>query len=265
MTRFIPTCFIAILIAGVSFSCNPKQIHYQVLKTPVAVSDSFGNERHYRLFLPPTNRQPIPLLAYFHGVVSSEFSRKVPALRGYTGSPIEETGLIDFCRNNRIALLVPLALYEYLFLGCRARGWVIEKELDGIERMIDAILAIYPIHRQRIFLAGISAGAGLCHYLANHRPERYAAILSHSQGYVTQTEKPVILSPERFGPAFGVLFAFPRGDYPGIKQICIESEARYREAGYRTRLLADLPPVSHRWSETSNGEFWTILNDLRSR
>jgi predicted esterase len=200
------------------------------------------------------------MIVYFHGVMSDGF-RDIPTLKGYTGSPVEETGLIQFARNNGILLVVPSPAYSYVFLDKEARGWLpFEKEMDGIEKIIETVMDRYPVDANGVYLAGISAGAGMCHQLANRNPERYNAILSHSQGYVD--EKGLPLTPGNPGPRFGVVFCTTRGDYDNLIAICEESAERYRHAGYRTAVLKDLPPLSHSWSKESNRRFWRYLKEL---
>jgi hypothetical protein len=238
---------------------TPPQAQGRALETPFPVTDEWGNAREYRLFWPSRATASTPLLVYFHGVVSPEF-KSVKSLKNYTGSPVEETGLIPFCAEREIALLVPEARYEYRFLGRLSKGWLIEKEVDGIEKIIDTVVERYPIDRGRIFLAGISAGAVLSHNLANRRPRFYSAILSHSQAYVSADG--VVLHPAEKGPRFGVVFCYNLGDYKNLISFCEESERVYREDGYRTALLRDLPPRGHAWSSSSNGRFWELLNSL---
>ncbi|MBN2400664.1 hypothetical protein EH223_09720 [candidate division KSB1 bacterium] len=231
----------------------------KILNTPHPIVDRFGNPRTYRLFLPRMGKKPLPLLAYFHGVRSEGFKR-IPALKKYTGAPIEETGLISFCRVNGIILLVPDALYEYQFLNCTAKGWVIEKEMYGIEKMIDSVAEHYPVSRQNIYLAGLSAGAVFSHFLANHRPYFYNGIISHSQAYIS--EQGTILEPAVPGPQFGVIFAYNKMDYPELIAFCVASEQKYRQAGYRTVLLKDLSPPWHQWSGENNRRFWRLLQKM---
>ena len=232
------------------------------LRTPFPVTDSLGNSREYRLFLPDKGKSPLPLLVYFHGVVSPGF-KTIPGLREYTGSPIEETGWIPFCRARRIALLVPEARYEYTFLKQTSKGWLTEKEMDGVEKIIDAVVAEYPIDKGRIFLAGISAGAVFSHFLANHRPAFYSAIVSHSQAYVSERNE--VLEPAVPGPQFGIVFCYNIGDYKQLIGFCVKSEEIYRRAGYRTVLLPDLPPQGHAWSGENNARFWKLLQRLGRR
>jgi len=252
------------LTAALAFAaCRPADRgEPAVHDTPFPVTDALGNARRYRLFLPKRTGKPYPLIAYFHGVISPGF-KKIPSLKRYTGSPIEETGLIDFCRERGIALLVPEALYVYTFLDCPSTGWVIDKELDGVEKILDTVIANYGVDRKQVYLAGISAGAVFSHFLANHRPDAYASVLSHSQAYVGP--EGLVLKPARKGPQFGVVFCYNEGDYEELIRFCIESEKVYREDGYRTALLPDLPPRGHAWSAKNNERFWKLLRRLGRR
>jgi pimeloyl-ACP methyl ester carboxylesterase len=251
--------WMGLLVLALSLPSCSRSGSAGVLQTPFPVIDDSGNSRSYRLFLPDAGGSPQPLLVYFHGVISPGF-RKIPALKNYTGSPVEETGLIQFCRSRGIILLVPTARYEYTFLRCVSVGWLIDKEVDGVEKIIDTVIARYPVDRSRVFLAGLSAGAGMSHYLANRRPHFYNAIISHSQAYVNQAGE--VLPPVEKGPQFGVVYCYNLGDYPNLIRICIDSERLYRERGYRTVLLPDLPPRGHAWSAENNGRFWRLLNRL---
>ena len=247
-----------ILLVAVSVTGCRKAPESRLLETPYAVTDDSGNPREYGLFL-PRGRHHVPLIVYFHGVISPGF-KKIPSLKNYTGSPVEETGLIPFCREHAIALLVPTALYEYTFLKYPSKGWLTGKEIDGVEKIIDTIVERYPVDRGRIYLAGISAGAVFSHYLANRRPRFYSAVLSHSQAYVSP--EGVVLRPAEKGPRFGVVFCYNVGDYKNLIAFCEESERVYREDGYRTILLRDLPPGGHAWSSPNNARFWKLLRSL---
>lgn len=256
-----------LLISTVVFfnSCTPQKNGGAVLHTPFEIVDKFGNKREYRVFLPPAaGDKALPLLVYFHGVWSEEFKEKVPALRNYTASPVEETGLIELSREKKFVLLVPEAYYELKALrNCTAKGWKMDEEIDGTEKIIDKIASEYNISKQEIYLAGISAGAVLCHHLANKRPNCYAAVLSHSQAYTNKEGKGKVRRPAVKGPQFGVLFAYTKGDYADLIKYCKESYNIYKEYGYRTELLRDLPPLSHTWAARSNEKFWYLLQKLK--
>ena len=249
---------IPLLVLSTWSGCgNPDA--YQILDTPHQVIDQWGKSRVYTLYRPPGQKK-FPLLVYFHGVMSDGF-KSIPALKNYTGSPVEETGLIEFCKRQGIILLVPRSAYRYTFLNQEATGWLpFNKEIDGIEKMIDLVVEKYPVSSNAIYLVGISAGAGMCHHLANRRPDFYNTILSHSQGYVGQDN--ILLKPTVEGPRFGVVFCFTRGDYDNLIDICIQSEKIYRKSGYRTVLLKNLPPKSHSWSRESNRRFWRYMQNV---
>jgi hypothetical protein len=262
ITSLVPIPILAVLGTILLLAGCRAADKAEILNTPQPIVDRLGNQRTYRLFLPRERENPIPLLVYFHGVRSEGF-KKIPTLKKYTGAPVEETGLIPFCRANGIALLVPDALYEYRFLNCTSKGWVIEKEMDGIEKTIDSAILHYPIDKKRIYLAGLSAGAVFSHFLANRRPYFYCGIISHSQAYVSDQGK--ILEPALKGPQFGIIFAYNKMDYPELIEFCIASELKYRQAGYRTALLKDLSPPWHQWSAENNRRFWRLLQKLGRR
>lgn len=263
----IPVVILSALSLLLLGHCKAGKREAQCLQTPFEIIDNSGNKREYRVFLPPHQAgESFPLLVYFHGVWSEEFKKKIPALRHYTGSPVEETGLIELSRKKRFVLLVPTARYEFKSLkNCTARGWKLDEEIDGIEKMIDKIAAEYDIAKDEIYLAGISAGAVICHHLANKRPYYYAAVLSHSQAYTDKEGKGKVRQPAIRGPQFGVLFAYNIGDYPNLIEYCHESYNIYRDYGYRTELLKDLPPRGHAWSVQSNEKFWAILGKIKRK
>jgi dienelactone hydrolase len=195
-------------------------------------------------------------LVYFHGAISPCF-KTIPSFKSYTGSPVEETGLIPFCRSRGIALLVPWAKYEYTHRGCTSVGWMIAKEIDGVEKIIDTVTARFNIDDRRIYLAGFCAGAVFSHHLANRRPRFCSGIVSHSQAHISWENE--LLKPAEKGPQFGVVFCYTKGDLRGIDQSCIESEKIYRGEGYRTALLPYLRPRRHAWSFTSDKLIWNTL------
>lgn len=246
---------VVFLIISFSFH-NCKNRGYEVLDTPKPVIDNLKNNREYKLYIPDT-KQKTPLLVYFHGVMSEGF-KKIPTLRGYTGSPVDDTGLIEFCKLNKITLLVPKAKYTFEFLNCKSYGWSpFEKEIDGIEKIIDIVIKEFNINKKKVFLAGISGGAVLINHLANRRPALYNSILSHSQGYTTENKK--LLKPLVSGPKFGVVLCYTGGDYKDLKDICNKTYDNYKKFNYRTIILKDLPPNNHSWDNSSNKRFWRLL------
>ena len=244
-------------------ACQQERVQpdrYQILKTPVPVSDRLQKERYYTLYLPAAKNKTIPMIVYFHGVMSPGFKNS-PALKNYSGSPVEETGLIQFCKQRKIALLVPKTAYTFKFQHYKAHGWSpFEKESDGIEKMIDAVINKYAIDRKGVYLYGISAGAVLTHHLASRRPDRYNAILSHSQGYTTDAGK--ILQPKDQKHKFGVVICYTRKDYDNLIKNSHQTYENYLKLKYKAILLKNLPPDSHRWDNGSNLRFWNFVQKV---
>ncbi len=257
--RFPILLFFLLVLFIFGFS-NCKKKGYQIISNPYKIVDNNGVERKYKLFYPPNNGKELPLLIYFHGVRSDGF-KNIPVLKGYTGSPLSETGLIRFCKIKRIALLEIVPSYTYKFMGVESYGWSpFKKEIDGIEKCIDTVIDKFDIDEGNVFLAGISAGAVMTHHLANRRPLKYKAILSHSQAYISEDNR--LLEPRSEGKKFGVVFSYTKGDYKNLKEFCEDSYKIYKSKGFNTMILRDLPPKSHKWSDTTNRKFWKALKKV---
>ncbi|MEN8222242.1 MAG: PHB depolymerase family esterase [Acidobacteriota bacterium] len=227
------------------------------LSNPIEIKDMNGVIRNYNIYFPERSDGDLPLLVYFHGVRSEGFRDK-PVLKGYTGSPVKETGLIPFCKANKIVLLEILPSYTYRFLDVDAYGWSpFHKEFGGIEKCIDTVIDEYNIDMDNVYLAGISAGAVMSNHLANRRPGKYNAILSHSQAYIS--EKNDILVPVDSAEKFKVIICYTKGDYKNLKDICEQSYVKYKDNGFNAVILRNLPPLSHKWSNSTNGRFWRLL------
>jgi hypothetical protein len=128
--------FMVYMIIFLAFVPTCKKIeNYKILETPFSVIDKFGNKRTYTIYLPEKEiHRKTPLLVYFHGV-RSECFKKYAGLKNYTGSPVEETGLIEFCKSDKIVLLAPEPRYEYKFLNCRCKGWFLSiRKSMGLKR-----------------------------------------------------------------------------------------------------------------------------------
>ena len=227
------------------------------LTNPILIKDGNGKVRNFNLYLPKGGGEGRPLLVYFHGVRSEKF-KTMPVLKGYTGSPVDETGLIPFCNTRGIVLLEMLPSYSYRNLNVEAHGWSpFEKETGGIETCIDSVIKEYEIDVDQIYLAGISAGAVMCNHLANRRPEIYRGIISHSQAHISERDD--VLDPVKTDRPFRVVICYTKGDYQNLKDICEKSYVKYRDHGYSVTLIRDLPPKSHKWSNSSNGRLWRLL------
>jgi len=253
--KFISSIIFVLTVLLCLIEC--KDIENGVLTNPHNVIDKYGVKRNYTLYLPANIKESVPMIIYFHGVRSEKF-RTIAVLKGYSGSPLIETGLIRFCKIKRIALLEILPSYSYKFMNVKAHGWSpFVKEIDGVEKCIDSVLENYRIDKNSVYISGISAGAVLAHHLANRRPKKYSAVLSHSQAYINEGND--LLIPSQNSNKFGVVFCYTKGDYDNLKVLCESSFNIYKKRGYRVIILRNLPPSNHKWSTTSNGRFWRSL------
>ncbi len=253
-----------ILIALLLLSCSSDdKIVCESVADSFLIKDKAGKIRHFSLYYPCRGvNSKTKLLVYFHGVLSDEF-KDIPSLKDYTGSPVGETELINYCRGNNFLLLVPKPSYSFKFLNCNAHGWSpFDKETDGVEKLIDKVALQYKVNSKDIYLAGISAGAVFAHHLANKRPQSYGAVLSHSQAYTDENSQ--LLTPAKDGK-FVVLFAYTKGDYANLKELCEKSFKLYEDSGYKTGIIRDLPPLNHSWSFSSNRLFLRAIDNLQEK
>ncbi|KVD84671.1 esterase [Burkholderia stagnalis] len=127
----------------------------------------------YGLYLPPGRRRPgMPLVVMLHGCQQT---------------------IDEFAQGTRMNLLADrygfAVLYPEQSLRAHAHGcwhWYEDTERAGrgeahaIASLVDKLVGEYRFDASRVYVAGLSAGAGLASLLALHFPERFAAIALHS-------------------------------------------------------------------------------------
>ena len=133
-----------------------------------------GGLRPYRLYLPPglDAATTAPLWVWLHGCRQTPYAFA-------TGSRValaaDEAGAV---------VLLPRQLRRANPFRCW--NWFDRDTQQGrgeaaiVLAMIEAVAANYRIDRERVFVAGLSAGAGLACVLASRYPERFAAVAMHS-------------------------------------------------------------------------------------
>lgn len=112
----------------------------------------------YLLYRPETTKN-VPLVLFLHG-------------SGERGSDLERVATVGLPH-----LLANLP--EPAFVAapqCPENGrWT--EHLEGLEALLDELLARYPIDPDRVYLTGLSLGGQGAWYLAARRPERFAAVV----------------------------------------------------------------------------------------
>ena len=133
-----------------------------------------GGARRYHLYRPPDLQadERLPLLVMLHGC-------------GQTGR--------DFAATTRMNLLAARERFLVLYpeqdrlanpQGCwnwydRRSGKALA-EAATLLAAVDQVCVLYPADRERIAVAGLSAGAGMAALLATHYPLRFKAVAMHS-------------------------------------------------------------------------------------
>ncbi len=130
--------------------------------------------RQYRLYRPPGVRfdEKLPLLVMLHGCDqdAKSFARS--------------TRMNAIAARKRFLVLYPEQDRFANAKGCwnwfrtqSGRAW---GEADLILRAIDQVCLLYPADRQRVAVAGLSAGASMAALLVTRHPARFRALVMHS-------------------------------------------------------------------------------------
>lgn len=102
-------------------------------------------------------------------------------------------------------------------------------EARAIVSLVDALVEEYGFDAERVYVAGISAGAGLASLLALHWPERFAAIALHSapafgEAHSGLTAIDVMRRGARRDPVALAEAAVDMASYPGMPAIIIHGD-----------------------------------------
>lgn len=130
--------------------------------------------RRYRLYRPPGLQvgERVPLLVMLHGCGQDG--------AGFAAS----TRMNGLARRERFLVLYPeqgrLASAQRCWNWYDTRSGRAHGEAALIMAAIDQVCLLYPVDRQRIALAGLSAGASMAALLASRHPERFQALVMHS-------------------------------------------------------------------------------------
>jgi poly(hydroxyalkanoate) depolymerase family esterase len=145
-----------------------------------------GNARPYRLYLPPGIEagRPAPLWLWLHGCRQSPESFA-------TGTRIARAA-------DQAGALVLLPRQLRRANPFRCWNWFDRPTQQGrgeaaiVIGMIEAVAAGYAIDPQRVYVAGLSAGAALAAVLASCYPEHFAAVAMHSGVAYGAAQSPLV-------------------------------------------------------------------------
>jgi poly(hydroxyalkanoate) depolymerase family esterase len=103
-------------------------------------------------------------------------------------------------------------------------------EARAVVSLVDSLVATYEFDGERVFLAGLSAGAGLASLLAVHYPQRFAAVALHSGPAFGEARSgiaamDVMRRGARHDPVALVDAAVDVAAYPGMPAIIVHGDA----------------------------------------
>lgn len=201
--QHLPPLLLAAVLAACTNSAAPLASF-----EPYTYTGDAGS-RSYKVFVPSSYRgQPMPLLVDLHGC----------------GSSADEEA--RWSRYNQLAeargVLVAYPEQSAAANGSRCWNWFLpeHQQRDAGEPALIAgitreVMARWAVDRQRVYVAGISAGAAMSNIVAVTYPELYAAAM-------------VYAGCEYQGFCFGTIAALPAE---------MSGEMAYRQAGARARVV----------------------------
>ncbi|WP_206957168.1 extracellular catalytic domain type 1 short-chain-length polyhydroxyalkanoate depolymerase [Trinickia acidisoli] len=180
------------------------------------------NHLSYGLYVPPTKAQrPMPLLVMLHGCKQTidEFA---------TG-----TRMNLVADKNGFAVVYPEQSKHAHAHRCW--HWYDDREAGlgearAVVSLVDALIEHQGFDPERVYLAGVSAGAGLASLLALHYPERFAAVALHSAPVLGEahsgiTAMDVMRRGARHDPIALIDAMVDTASYPGMPAIIVHGDA----------------------------------------
>ncbi|MET0542235.1 MAG: PHB depolymerase family esterase [Variovorax sp.] len=135
-----------------------------------------GGARGYHLFRPPDLRlapgEKVPLLVMLHGC--GQTGRDFAASTRMNRLAVRERFMVLYPEQDRIHH--PQGCWNWY----ETRSGKADREAASLVAGIDQVCLLYPVDRERIAVAGLSAGAGMAALLATRYPLRFRAVAVHS-------------------------------------------------------------------------------------
>ncbi|MGN6316647.1 extracellular catalytic domain type 1 short-chain-length polyhydroxyalkanoate depolymerase [Trinickia sp.] len=181
------------------------------------------NHLSYGLYIPPTAKPgPMPLVVMLHGCKQT---------------------IDEFALGTRMNLVADANGFAVVYPeqskhahAHRCWNWYDDRETAGLGEaravvsLVDSLIAHRGIDPERIYLAGLSAGAGLASLLALHYPDRFAAVALHSapaigEAHSGMTAMDVMRRGARRDPIALVDAMVDAAAYPGMPAIIVHGDA----------------------------------------
>jgi poly(hydroxyalkanoate) depolymerase family esterase len=179
------------------------------------------NHLSYGLYIPPAGRRPMPLVVMLHGCKQT---------------------IDEFALGTRMNLVADANGFAVVYPEQskhahphRCWHWYDDDETAGLGEaravvsLVDALIEHHGIDPERVYLAGLSAGAGLASLLALHYPDRFAAVALHSapalgEAHSGMTAMDVMRRGARRDPVALVDEMVDTASYPGMPAMIVHGE-----------------------------------------
>ncbi|HVW53966.1 MULTISPECIES: PHB depolymerase family esterase [unclassified Trinickia] len=181
------------------------------------------NHLSYGLYIPPTAaRKPMPLVVMLHGCKQT---------------------IDEFALGTRMNLVADANGFAVVYPeqskhahAHRCWHWYDDRDTAGlgearaIVSLVDSLIEHQGVDPERVYLVGLSAGAGLASLLALHYPERFAAVALHSapalgEAHSGMTAMDVMRRGARRDPIALVDALVDPASYPGMPAIIVHGDA----------------------------------------
>lgn len=181
------------------------------------------NHLSYGLYVPPTTKSgPMPLVVMLHGCKQT---------------------IDEFATGTRMNLVADANGFAVVYPeqskhahAHRCWHWYDDRDTAGLGEaravvsLVDALISHHGIDPERVYLAGLSAGAGLASLLALHYPDRFAAVALHSapaigEAHSGMTAMDVMRRGARHDPIALVDAMVDTSTYPGMPAIIVHGDA----------------------------------------
>ncbi|CAB3715813.1 extracellular catalytic domain type 1 short-chain-length polyhydroxyalkanoate depolymerase [Paraburkholderia rhynchosiae] len=194
------------------------------------------NHLQYGLYVPPGHAlEAMPVVVMLHGCTQSidEFAQgtRMNVLADRFGFAVVYPEQSKHAHSHRC--------WHWYDAGDSAGG----AEARAVVSLVDALVAQHGFDSERVYVAGISAGAGLTALLALHHPERFAAVALHSGPAFGEarsgiTAMDVMRRGARREPVELVDEVADVAHYPGMPAIIIHGDADHVVAPVNADQLA---------------------------
>jgi len=163
-----------VLASSASPSAATRRVSANAVHGPAGFAISKSGARRYRLFKPPGvhRHEQLPLVVLLHGC--GQDASGLSASSRMNRIAERERFLVLYPEQDRIAN--PQGCWNWY----DTRNGRAQAEADSIDAAINQVCLTQPVDRNRIAVAGLSAGASMAALLAMRCPERFRAVAMHS-------------------------------------------------------------------------------------